>query len=542
MAEKKKKYSWNVRRDMEASGYSGSKHDIPPGFRVFRESCPRRLASVSPGMQGARTGRLVFRPFPQFDEDGAPKPTRLEQDGWYPSDWIIAVPVCQFVGTVQEAKFSCVLYAGGPDEDLVREAKNNNPYLVAFNRAARAAKNSALPDLAWAEWFDSDTPYDRKPLRPMSLLYLVQGLTYEKSGEDGTQFVFQNNNRPDGSKPTDPAQIAVLSNSVGRMLVALSTIPSSEDADPHDMERGYRVGDVVSVGSKEDGAGPGRFIYVFDQAKPQQRTGTEKLKVLSETEMIDMVNRGQSMTGKHFTAGMQVNYQTSREKSIPARLADVDNVRKLTLPWEDVVHVPEWHEIALWMAQAFADNAKFLRWAWDGHREFFTDAVQKVLNASKSVSVVDPEPSAEDSDESDDLPEFETELGDEESTEEPEDSEESEEVEEAEEDEPEEGYEEAEEPEDAEVIDSDEDSEEPEELEEPEESEEEDEEEEDEEYGGGDVEEAEEEEEDVEEPVRSVKQGGKAKKAPPAPVKKAPPAPAKKAPPAPAKKAAAKKK
>jgi hypothetical protein len=506
----KKKFNFNTQRDMEQTAWSGSKHDVQPGNYMFREDCPRIIQTVGAGMEGKWTGRLVMRPLPVFDESGTPLPTRSEDMGWGPTPWIISLPTAQFVGTVPESKFTAILFDPTLSDDELKEVKNSNPYLIAIKRAMTAYKHGSLPRPEWISWFDKDTNFKDKPMRPMSRQFVMQGLTYEKAGEDGTQRLYSTEGRPAGQRPSDPAQFAVLSQSVGQQLVALSNVKDKDDAPAHDMERSYRAGDIVAVGPKGE-ANQGRFIYVYDVSKPQQRDALAKdpnFKHLTEAEMSDFVNKGKQSTGKRYSVGVGPNYEISREKKIGARLSDVAATSKLWVPWEDALNVPENHELAYWMALAFADNTAFLNWAWDGHREFFTTDVERVLSAAVSESVAADVGYADDSEVSDaelgDTPPDDDEPQDEEVESEPEEEAEEPAEEEEPEEEGEEGFEEVGDPEDPETI-----------GEEVEEAEGEDA-----EYGGGDAEEPEDVEEDARPPAKAPPKAAAPKAAPP---KQAPP-------------------
>lgn len=340
---------------------------------------------------------VFFRPFAALDPTSEkPKllPGRESMEAFGQSQWIVRVPICKYVGTVERHRVSYVIHGPGQAEQ-----RNEDPYVVLYNAMYRAKERGEVGRGRWRpEWAKllANTKRELAKITPPDFIWVTQGLCY--AAGDKVYVSERGRSEPLGAADEDPLTVLTLSSGAGRNLLRLLDTPrrNIEEVDEVDLDRNYLYGSAV--GDYDEASGTLKGGLIIGVFRPNNRTSVENLPPFNPAKKSTVVT---SFDGK---LGDIIGYEVSLHRaisldrtlyssSLSAEQTDA-NFNKAQFFFGDeehddgIIKVHSLEQKLEFLALAFSDMPGVLRFGWFGRDDFFTPEVEKILR--KSVTSVSP--------------------------------------------------------------------------------------------------------------------------------------------------------
>lgn len=404
----------NIRKK---GNYSNAKHGMQQGGGVMpSDYCfntrKHNLQVIYPNSKG---GLVYFRPFAALDKQSSTPvllPGRELIDAGGQSEWIVKVAVCKYVGTVQNARCSYVLYL--PDH---KEEKQKDPYVVLYNACFAAKERGQVGRGArwnpkWSALLTGSKQEGAKMSAP-DHMWVAQGLCY--MNDDKVYVSQRGRDEPMGARDDDPLTVVVMSSGAGRALLRLLDTPRKNiDApDEDDLDNNFKYGSAVGKYNEETRRLEGGLIIGL--FRPNGKTRIERLAPFSAKGKSDLVVTSFSGQLKDIQ-GYEVSLhrslmidKTVYSASLSEKETDANfNKAQFFFPDDEnddgVIEVLPLERRLELLANAFKDQKGLLKFGWYGHDEFWTPEVQKILRGtvtSTSPLADDDEDDTEDDDDED---------------------------------------------------------------------------------------------------------------------------------------------
>lgn len=368
---------------------------IAAGNKIFQKVGSTKLELIRPTWGKEAKGPLTFRPLPAFNPDEPEGPfddTRLSTDPFDYSEFMISVPCAVFAGTTKK-KLTCALW---DPSDHSYSPYSSNPYVVFYSAITDALKKGEAivngRNVATSRWSKLQPANDKsKPLSSFKKLHFLQGLVY---ANDGKIFV-RDGNLPLGAAPGSPLPIIQLASTAGRTIASKLSLPNDKykgDTSVEHQREAYRYGELVA-------ADDGKFITVYNHQMRRQVAGVPKGDPLDDPAQVEELMKkyglkdqgsrrkkdddNESDAGFYWSVAITPKFSYKSGDKVKVRSAAItnyeDEIRNKLQFWEDLLHFPVTDELALWVAEAFADFGPALEFAWADNPEFMTEEVRGVL-------------------------------------------------------------------------------------------------------------------------------------------------------------------
>lgn len=356
-------------------------------FTITGSKIPGQVALNKPSWQ---KGSLIFRPVPSFNPDVYNETGKLEHDAYRLgpeprnfTDFTRKYPGVDYLGDGDDA-VSFLLYDYSSDE--AEYDPSTNPYILLYEAVRRAVYRDKT-HMQWLPLIDRKAN-DRPPLKPHCTYYFFQGIVYRR----GEKNFFGQDKVPLGLGAKDATQIIRLKNSAGSALYEAFDLRNENwDGPETDYPNSMLHGDPISLDQ-------GRFITVYNaQAGGMNATVNQELAGLDGSFDLNKESKSKSrgdeeqgysvQIDKFFTLNGTVTKMPASYTGLPHSKELIDRIMKRTVWFDDVIRVPSHDEQCLWISKAMKGYRDVLEFAWVDFPEYMTADVQKVLSASKQVSV-----------------------------------------------------------------------------------------------------------------------------------------------------------